>query len=205
MNIDRKQHWEKVYETKNPNQVSWTQQKPFKSLEFIHGFNLDKSAKIIDIGGGDSKLVDFLLDEDFENISVLDISATALERAKKRLGDKADKVEWIVSDITQFEPQTAYDVWHDRAAFHFLTEPEQIEAYTKIAEKAVKGFLCIGTFSKDGPKKCSGLKISKYDAKGLEDVFFPNFTKINCATEDHVTPFDTAQNFLFCSFKPKDS
>lgn len=180
MNIERKQHWKKIYETKNPNQVSWTQEKPVKSLKFIHKFNLDKSAKIIDISGGDSKLVDFLLEEGFENISVLDISAKALEKAKNCLVSKADKVEWIVSDITQFEPEQTYDVWHDRAAFHFLTETTQIEAYTKIEKKAVQGFLCIGTFSKDDSEKCSGLDISQYDANGLEDVFSPHFNKINC-------------------------
>ena len=180
MNIERKQHWRKIYETKNPNQVSWTQEKPVKSLKFIHEFNLDKSAKIIDISSGDSKLVDFLLEADFENISVLDISAKALEKAKNCLGSKADKVDWIVSDITQFEPEQTSDVWHDRDAFHFLTETTQIEAYTKIEKKAVQGFLCIGTFSKDDSEKCSGLDISQYDANGLEDVFSPHFNKINC-------------------------
>lgn len=148
MNIERKQHWRKIYETKNPNQVSWTQEKPVKSLKFIHKFNLDKSAKIIDISGDDSKLVDFLLEADFENISVLDISAKALEKAKNCLGSKADKVEWIVSDITQFEPEQTNDVWHDRAAFHFLTETTQIEAYTKIKKKQYKDFSALGHFLK---------------------------------------------------------
>src|SRR6187402_3411524 len=127
MNSERKNHWETVYETKTPEQVSWTQEIPKTSLDFINSFNPDKSARIIDIGGGDSNLVDFLLDQGFENISVLDISAKALEKAKLRLGEKAKKVNWIVSDITEFEPQTTFDIWHDRAAFHFLTEDSQIK------------------------------------------------------------------------------
>ena len=121
MNDNKKSHWEHIYDVKTPEQVSWTQNKPETSLDFIHSFGEDKTAKIIDIGGGDSKLVDFLLEEGYENISVLDISANALERAKKRLGEKAKKVTWIVADITEFEPTEQYDNWHDRAVFHFLT------------------------------------------------------------------------------------
>ena len=122
-------HWELVYKTKNPDQVSWTQDKPTTSLSFINSFGLKKTAKIIDIGGGDSKLVDFLLDEGFENITVLDISAKALEESQQRLGNKAKKVSWVVSDITEFKPSTTFDVWHDRATFHFLTTTQQIEKY----------------------------------------------------------------------------
>ena len=117
---NRKEHWEKVYATKQPHEVSWTQELPKTSLDFVHSFNLPKTASIIDIGGGDSKLVDYLLDEGFENISVLDISATAIEKAKQRLGAKAAKVNWIVSDVTEFHPSSTYDCWHDRATFHFL-------------------------------------------------------------------------------------
>jgi cyclopropane fatty-acyl-phospholipid synthase-like methyltransferase len=201
MNSDAKQHWETVYETKNPEQVSWTQDVPKTSLNFIHSFGLMKSAKIIDIGGGDSKLVDFLLDENFENITVLDVSAKALDKAKQRLGKRADKVTWIVSDITYFKPDTSYDVWHDRAMFHFLTTKEQIAAYLNTARKAVTGYLIIGTFSNNGPKKCSGLNVQQYSEKTLTDELRNGFDKINCITEDHVTPFKTIQNFLFCSFK----
>src|SRR5690606_661692 len=118
--MSAKEHWESVYENKNPDQVSWTQERPDISLRLIQDCELPKSAKIIDIGGGDSKLVDFLLEEGYENITVLDISTKALDRAKKRLGKKADNVHWIVSDITSFEPKVSYDLWHDRAAFHFL-------------------------------------------------------------------------------------
>lgn len=201
MNLDRKKHWETVYETKNPDQVSWTQESPKTSLEFIHSFGLKKTSKIIDVGGGDSKLVDYLLDEGFENVTVLDISAESLEKAKDRLGEKANKVNWIVSDITEFEPNMTFDVWHDRATFHFLTTKEQITKYIKTARKSVNGFLTIGTFSKNGPKKCSGLEIKQYNEDELTLELKNGFDKIKCVTEDHLTPFDTTQNFLFCSFK----
>jgi len=146
--MERKNHWETVYETKQPNEVSWTQENPKTSLDFIRETHLDKTAKIIDIGGGDSNLVDFLLEEGYENISVLDISAKALERAKKRLGKNAEKVNWIVSDITEFKPETRYDIWHDRATFHFLTTSEQIKKYSEITENWINDFLIIGTFQK---------------------------------------------------------
>ena len=201
MKLDRKKHWETVYETKNPDQVSWTQETPKTSLEFIHSFGLKKTAKIIDIGGGDSKLVDYLLDEGFENVTVLDISAKSLEKAKERLGEKANKVNWIVSDITEFEPNMTFDVWHDRATFHFLTTTEEIKKYLKTARKSVNGFLTIGTFSKNGPKKCSGLEIKQYNEDELTLELKNGFDKINCVTEDHITPFNTTQNFLFCSFE----
>ena len=201
MTLDKKKHWETVYETKNPDQVSWTQETPKTSLEFIHSFGLKKTAKIIDIGGGDSKLVDYLLDEGFENVTVLDISSKSLEKAKKRLGDKANKVNWVVSDIVDFEPNMTYDVWHDRATFHFLRTTEQITKYVKTARKSVSGFLTIGTFSENGPKKCSGLEIKQYNENELTMELKDGFDKIKCVTEDHITPFDTTQNFLFCSFK----
>lgn len=200
-NESRKHHWETVYETKNPDQVSWTQEVPKTSLDFIASFDLDKNAKIIDIGGGDSKFVDFLLDQGFENISVLDISAKALEKAQKRLGEKAKKVNWIVSDIVNFEPETTFDVWHDRAAFHFLTTKEQIEKYLDTAKKSVTGFMTIGTFSENGPMKCSGLDIRQYSEETLTEKLKNGFSKIRCITENHTTPFNTTQNFLFCSFK----
>lgn len=200
MKVDRKQHWETVYKTKTSNEVSWTQEKPATSLNFIRSINLDKNAEIIDVGGGDSKLVDFLLDEGYTNITVLDISKKALEKAQNRLGEKASKVTWIVSDITQFQPKTTYDLWHDRATFHFLTTAEELANYTEITNKYVAKYLFIGTFSTKGPKKCSGLEISQYDENKLSSVF-NRFKKLNCKTEDHQTPFNTIQNFQFCSFE----
>lgn len=201
MEINKKSHWETVYETKQPNEVSWTQENPKTSLDFIRKTNLGKSAKIIDIGGGDSKLVDYLLEEGYEDITVLDISSKALERAQKRLGKKAEKVHWIVSDITEFKPKVSYDIWHDRATFHFLTTTEQIETYVQITEKWVSNFLIIGTFSENGPKKCSGLDIKQYSEMELESQFSDRFKKRECIIEDHVTPFETKQNFTFCAFE----
>jgi SAM-dependent methyltransferase len=203
MENDRKKHWDAVYETKQPNEVSWTQENPKTSLDFIRETHLGKTAKIIDIGGGDSKLVDFLLEGGYENITVLDISEKALERAKKRLGKNAEKVNWIVSDITEFKPETSYDIWHDRATFHFLTTAEQLEKYVEIIEKRVASFLIIGTFSDQGPRKCSGLDIKQYSETELENQFSNSFKKLKCSTEDHVTPFKTTQNFTFCVFEKK--
>lgn len=197
----RKKHWDKVYATKQPNEVSWTQEIPKTSLDFIHSFGLSKAAKIIDIGGGDSKLVDYLLDEGFENITVLDISAQALDKAKKRLGDKAEKINWVVSDITAFKPTEKYEVWHDRATFHFLTTSSQIAKYLDTARQSIDGYLAIGTFSDNGPTKCSGLDIKQYNEEELKAQLSNGFEKIRCVTEDHITPFNTTQNFLFCSFK----
>jgi len=200
MEIDRKNHWETVYATKQPNEVSWTQDNPKTSVEFIREASKDKTAKIIDIGGGDSKLVDYLLADGYENITVLDISANALERAKKRLGKDAEKVSWIVSDITHFKPETHYDIWHDRATFHFLTTEEQINIYVRTIEKWVSDSIIIGTFSENGPKKCSGLDIKQYSETALENQFSKSFKKLKCINEDHTTPFQTEQNFTFCRF-----
>jgi uridine phosphorylase len=201
VNKSAEQHWNKIYSNKQPDEVSWTQEVPETSLDFIHSFELKKTAKIIDVGGGDSKLVDYLLEEGFENITVLDISAKALDKAKKRLGGKAQKVNWIVSDITEFQPDTTFDVWHDRATFHFLTTKQQISKYLATARKAVTSFMTIGTFSAHGPRKCSGLNVEQYSEEKLTAELQNGFEKIRCITEDHKTPFNTTQNFLFCSFK----
>ncbi|HUP11791.1 MAG TPA: class I SAM-dependent methyltransferase [Niastella sp.] len=201
MNTNTKKYWETIYETQRPDQLSWAQELPATSLNFIHSFGLSKTASIIDIGGGDSKLVDHLLNEGFENITVLDISAKALDKTKQRLGDKAKKVNWIVSDITDFDPDTTFDVWHDRATFHFLTFTEHVSKYLDTVRKAVTGYLTIGTFSDTGPEKCSGLSVKQYNEETLTKEIQRGFNKLHCITEDHVTPFDTKQNFLFCSFK----
>lgn len=198
---NRTYHWDKIYATKQPNEVSWTQEIPTTSLDFIHSFGLPKTAKIIDVGGGESKLVDCLLDEGYENITVLDISKNALDKAKKRLGEKARKVNWVVSDVIEFKPATNYDIWHDRATFHFLTTSEQVSKYLDIARNHVNGYMTIGTFSTDGPTRCSGLDIKQYDEQTLTSELENGFEKLKCITEDHTTPFNTTQNFLFCSFK----
>jgi 2-polyprenyl-3-methyl-5-hydroxy-6-metoxy-1,4-benzoquinol methylase len=198
-----KEHWDKIYSTKKADEVSWTQEIPKTSLSFIHGFNLPKNSAIIDVGGGESKFVDFLLDEGYSDITVLDISEQALKKAQARLCERASKVKWIVSDVTEFKPLKKFDVWHDRATFHFLTTKEQIEKYIELAAKSVNpnGFMAIGTFSENGPTKCSGLDIKQYSESELEKTLTYYFRKIRCITEDHITPFHTTQNFLFCSFR----
>jgi trans-aconitate methyltransferase len=199
--MSQKTHWENVYKTKNTNEVSWTQKVPQTSLDFIKSFNVEKSAPIIDIGGGESNLVDFLIEEGFTDITVLDISEEALEKAKKRLGLKANNVKWIVTDITTFTPDRQYKVWHDRATFHFLTTNSEIQTYLSIAKMAINGYIAIGTFSENGPQKCSGLEIKQYSETQLQTVFSNEFEKIECVNENHTTPFNTVQNFTFCSFK----
>ena len=202
---NKKEHWEKVFSTKAENEVSWFQKYPKTSVDFLDMYNLPLDANIIDVGGGDSYYVDALLDNGCKNIYALDISANAIERAKKRLGDKADKVNWIESDITDFEPKVKFDFWHDRASFHFLTSLEQINKYVSIVENSINqnGNLVIGTFSVNGPIKCSGLDIRQYNETSLSDCFESKFEKVKCITENHTTPFNTIQNFLFCSFKRK--
>lgn len=196
-----KEHWENIYETKQANQVSWTQDIPSISLEFFHKYKIPTTANIIDVGGGDSKLVDFLLSEGYTNISVLDISGAAILRAKKRLGKEASKVKWIVCDILDFKPNEKYDVWHDRAAFHFQTEEADIDNYLNIIKNAVIGWSIIGTFSVDGPKKCSGLNIRQYDEAGLKYLLEKSeFKFLESKRIDHTTPSGGVQNFIFCSF-----
>ena len=160
---NNKSHWENVFATKNPNEVSWTQKYPKTAMNYLENLNLSKTANIIDIGGGDSNLVDVLLEKGFQNIWVLDISEFALERAKKRLGDKADLVHWIVADITEFKPEVKFDFWHDRAVFHFLTSEASIDKYKTIIENAInkEGNFLLGTFSEKGPLKCSGSDVYK--------------------------------------------
>lgn len=199
MNI--KEHWENVYESKTPDQMSWTQEEYATSLRLIKSLNADKSAKIIDVGGGDGNFIHALLDDGYENISVLNISSKVLEDAKKRLGKDAEKIMWIVSDITEFQPNENYDIWHDRATFHFLTEEKDIQKYVELLNTNLDGNLIISTFSKEGPLKCSGLEITQYNEESLEDLLNEKFQKLECFTEDHKTPFDTTQNFIYCNFK----
>jgi 2-polyprenyl-3-methyl-5-hydroxy-6-metoxy-1,4-benzoquinol methylase len=201
--FDRKKHWEYIYQTKDLKDVSWYQPTPTTSLDFLKQFNILTTAKIIDIGGGDSFLVDHLLDLGYTDLTVLDISAASLDRAKQRLGDRATKVKWIVADAATFKPTEQYDFWHDRAAFHFLTQEQEISNYIDTIQKSIKptGVLVIGTFSEQGPKKCSGIEIKQYSETTMTDRLKKFFEKVKCITVDHHTPFDTIQNFIFCSFK----
>ena len=202
-NFDRKKHWENIYQTKELKDVSWFQPTPETSLDFFKQFKVPTTAKVIDIGGGDSFLVDNLLDLGYQDISVLDISAAAIDRAKQRLGDKAKNVKWIVADAATFKPTEKYDFWHDRAAFHFLTDEQEISNYLQTAQESINptGILVIGTFSEQGPKKCSGIEIKQYSETTMTDQLKKFFEKIKCITVDHLTPFDTIQNFVFCSFR----
>ena len=198
-----KNYWENIYRTKGPADLSWTQALPATSLDFIRSFNLPRTARIIDIGGGDSRLVDFLLDEGYTDLTVLDISGAALRKAQQRLGHRAHLVKWIEQDITQFQPVRAYDLWHDRATFHFLTTSSLVTHYLESARGALPtgGYFVIGTFSENGPEKCSGLPVHQYSEQELTQALTVGFNKIRCITEDHHTPLNTLQNFLFCSFK----
>lgn len=204
-NITDKQHWENVFASKAADEVSWFQPYPNTSMEFLKLFDLPLTANIIDIGGGDSRLVDALLDAGYQNIWVLDISANALERAKQRLGERANKVNWVVTDITEFTPTVLFDFWHDRAAFHFLTNESSVNKYVSIAENAINknGYLVLGTFSEEGPKKCSGLQIQQYNETSMSTRFEKAFNRIKCIMEEHITPFNSVQKFLFCSFRKK--
>jgi ubiquinone/menaquinone biosynthesis C-methylase UbiE len=202
---ERKSHWEKIYQTKQPNEVSWYQKKPLTSLELLKQLNLPKSAKIFDNGGGDSLFVDNLLQRGYKNISVLDISETALNRAKLRLGPEADKIKWIVADEAFCNPDEQFDLWYDRAAFHFLTGEREIANYIHTIESCIKsgGYLIMETFSDKGPKKCSGLDVKQYSENSLHNLLKDSFEKLKCITVDHITPSNTTQNFLFCIFKRK--
>lgn len=207
MNTDKTstQHWNTIYQSKNENEVSWYQEYPKTSIELIKELNLPLSAHIIDIGGGESHLVDVLLEMGYTNISVLDISETALQKNQNRLGEKSKLVNWIATDITEFIPRQKYDLWHDRAAFHFLTAEENVKKYVSIAERTITqdGFLIMGTFSDNGPTKCSGLDTKQYTEESLKKVFERSFELKSFKYLDHSTPFNTIQNFLFCTFQRK--
>lgn len=200
---DRKTHWEHIYQTKALEDVSWFQPVPETSLDFFKRFNIPKTAKIIDIGGGDSFLVDHLLDLGYKDISVLDISEAAIERAKQRLGDRSTIVHWIVADVVNFKSAQKYDVWHDRAAFHFLTNEHEITSYLEIARQSLhpEGLLILGTFSNEGPGKCSGLTVQQYSEHSITERLSKYFQKIECIKVDHKTPIGAVQNFLFCCFQ----
>lgn len=202
-NFDRKNHWETIYNTKELENCSWFQPTPVTSMEFIEESGISKTAKIIDIGGGDSFLVDNLLEKGFSDITVLDISEAALERVKKRLGNNAQKVKWMVGDAVGFPPSERYDFWHDRAVFHFLRDQADIAKYIVTVRNAINdnGIVVVGTFSEKGPSKCSGIEIKQYSEEDLSKAFESGFKRLKCLNVDHPTPFNTMQNFTFCSFK----
>ena len=194
-------HWDTVYQTKAPDAVSWYRPHLERSLELIQSVVPDLSASIIDVGGGESTLVDDLLAQGYRDISVLDISQTAIEVVKKRIGELAHHVTWLVADITRAVlPKRHYDLWHDRAVFHFLTKAEDRAAYVRQVAQAMKpgGFVIVATFGPEGPHKCSGLDVVRYDADSLHEEFGASFKMINRKTELHQTPFGAPQQFLYC-------
>jgi SAM-dependent methyltransferase len=195
-----KEHWENIYATKGMQEVSWFQKVPTTSLELINQVAKNKKDPIIDIGGGDGFLVDNLLGLGYTDITVLDISKNAIDRAKKRLGKLAEKVKWIVADITEFVPDKEYVIWHDRAVFHFLTEQQDKENYRKLLNRAVSGYFILATFSDQGPDKCSGLEICNYAKQDMLAFFSFNFRMTSSFKYNHPTPFGTYQNFIFSVF-----
>ena len=204
MNADAKTHWDTVYRTKEPDAVSWYRPHLERSLALIKRAAPDPSASIIDIGGGESTLVDDLLAGGYRAITVLDISPAAIEVSKRRLGELAQHVSWLPADITKTKlPAERYDVWHDRAVFHFLTRPELRDAYVRQVRRSMKpgGHVIVATFGPEGPEKCSGLDVVRYDAESLHGEFGSRFRLVDHATELHQTPFGTTQQFLYCFCK----
>lgn len=203
-----KNHWDRVYTSKPTDAVSWYQPHADQSLHMIRDAGLPLSASIIDVGGGASTLVEDLLAQGFTNLSVLDLSAAALSAVRQRLGVAADTVRWIEGDVTQLAlPQHAYDLWHDRAVFHFLTDPGQRQAYVSAVLRAVKpgGHVIVATFAEDGPSECSGLPVMRYDAGGLHAEFGAPFTLLRHEREEHHTPFGSTQKFIYCYCRKETS
>jgi len=199
--LDIKRHWEKVYTANAPDSVSWYRAHLETSLALIERAAVARSASIIDIGGGESTLVDDLLHRGYKNLTVLDVSRTAIEVTKKRLGAASEQVRWLLGDIVEIELEPlGYDLWHDRAVFHFLTTPERRLAYVRQVTRAVRpgGHVIVSTFGPEGPTKCSGLEAIRYDAKSLHGEFGGRFRLVESSKELHQTPLGTAQQFLYC-------
>lgn len=202
--MDVQEHWEEIYGSKAPDQVSWFRLHLETSLSLIERAANQRSASIIDVGGGASSLVDDLIGRGYRHVTVLDISQSAIDAAKKHLKELSESVQWLRADVTQINlPPQSYDVWHDRAVFHFLTKPEDRLAYVRNVCWAVKpgGHVIVSTFGPEGPIKCSGLDVVRYDAPTLHDEFGRNFRLIESSKELHHTPFGTTQQFLYCYCK----
>jgi ubiquinone/menaquinone biosynthesis C-methylase UbiE len=201
--VNRNSHWETVYTTKDANQVSWFQQDPAPSIELIGLARPTPESTIVDIGGGASRLVDSLVARGFRHVTVLDISQAALDAARARLGEAASQVEWVVADVTRWSPAHTFDIWHDRAGFHFLVDPAHRSAYVARLKRAVRpgGHVVIGTFAIDGPEKCSGLPVNRYDAVGLAEELGEGFELVDSRRHDHATPWNATQRFQFCVFR----
>jgi trans-aconitate methyltransferase len=201
--VSRQEHWENVYTTKGESEVSWFQENPTPSLELIALTGVTPRSAVVDIGGGASRLVDALVEMGFQAVTVLDLSKVALSAAKARLGSRADQVEWVVADVTTWEPQQVYDLWHDRATFHFLIEEHDRTAYVARLTKAVKpgGHAIIATFAPDGPERCSGLPVMRYDAESLSQALGAAFELVEARRHKHTTPSGSEQRFQFSLFR----
>ena len=196
-------HWDDVYSTKGEADVSWFQENPGISLELIEMLGTPKTAAFIDVGGGASRLVDCLLERGFENVTVLDLSGEALEVARARLGHQQNKVKWVVADATEWAPPEVYDLWHDRAAFHFLTLEQQQRAYIERLRRGLRvgGHVIFGTFAPDGPEKCSGLPVARHSAESLATLLGADFALVDARKNQHATPWGAVQRFQFSTFR----
>ncbi len=199
----RQDHWQDVYVSKGESEVSWFQESPEPSLELLKKAGASQSSSVIDIGGGASRLVDRLVEEGFGDLTVLDLSEAALAASRTRLGDRGTAVEWIAADVTQWRPRRTYDFWHDRAAFHFLVDEPDREAYVERLVQAlpVGAHAIIGTFAPDGPEKCSGLPVQRYDSERLAEVLGQRFELLGSLCHRHLTPWNSEQRFQFSTFK----
>ena len=203
-----KTHWEHIYEKKGPTQVSWYQEHAQSSLQYIRNTGIQKTDHIIDVGGGASTLVDDLIADGFQRISVLDVSGTALRLAQQRLGARATYVNWMEADILEANlPEQAYDVWHDRAVFHFLREPGERAQYLRVLGTALApgGHVVLATFGPEGPPRCSGLEVQRYSAAELSELLGSSFELVRQDLEDHVTPRGGRQQFLYGLWKRRDA
>lgn len=201
-----KMHWEAIHRAKAASQLSWYQQRASMSIDFITHTGVDRSSRIIDIGGGISTLVDALLAQGFTCLTVLDVSGSALQAARQRLGESASRVAWIEADITQvLLPEQAYSVWHDRAVFHFLTRADDRQRYLNALRRSLRpgGHAIVATFALDGPSKCSGLEVARYSAESLASEFGNGFALLDSAKESHITPSGAEQRFLYCHFRKR--
>ncbi len=205
MSNDRASHWETIYRTKTEDQVSWFQQTPEPSLTLLALAGVTPDMAIVDIGAGASHLVDALVGQGFADVTVLDISQAALEADRARLGAEANRIRWVCSDVTTWQPSRSYDIWHDRAAFHFLIDAADQAAYATVLTRALRpgGYAIIGTFGPDGPEKCSGLPIVRHDADSIGKLLGDGFELVDSRRHQHKTPWDSVQMFQFSTFRKR--
>jgi SAM-dependent methyltransferase len=201
---DRATHWNTVYDTKGEDGVSWYQATPTVTLELLDTLRVDRTASIIDLGGGASVVVDHLLTREFSDVSVLDVSKVALDNTRARLGEAGERVHWLHRDIFDWTPERRYDLWHDRAVFHFLIEEDEREAYVRVLRSGIApgGRVIVATFDAHGPTHCSGLPVVRYGAKDLAEIFAPHFDLVDTRSEEHLTPAGLVQPFTWVALRP---